>query len=337
MPYKRGSTWYIVVNGVRRSSGTTDRKKAADLEHKLNSEAWEKRHFGIRFSTWDEACLDWFKTRGLKLRPITVKHQSYVAEYWQQHLSRKPLRSISADFIRTVLLQREGVDEKKETPGNATANLYAQFVRKIMLHAGMRLDGFYPFPASKGREQWLSVDQWHEIADVMSPDVRHIATFSLATGLRKSNVIGLQWEWIKGESLLIPSAYAKTKVAYGIPLNRTAMGVLQERRANPVVHARNVFTFNGREVVPKTLHERWKRALEAAGAEDMTYHGLRHTYASWMVQAGVPFEIVARLGQWKLPGTVHRYSHFDVESLRAWAEKFDEVAQKDTHTAKIAS
>jgi integrase len=324
MSYKRGNTWYITVSGVRRSAGTTDRKKAIALEHKLNAEAWERRHYGIRFSTWDEACLDWFKKKGASLRPITLKKQSYIAQYWQKQLSGKALRSITTELVTNLLLERPGVNPNQETPENATANNYACFVSKVMRHAGISL-AFYSFPVSSGREQWLSVEQWLDIESVMSDEVRHIATFSLATGLRKSNVTGLKWEWIKGESLLIPSAMTKTKVAYGIPLNKTAMGILQERRASPVVHTQNVFTLGGKEVLELALHRAWKRALDEAGVEDMTYHGLRHTYASWMVQAGVPFEIVARLGQWKLGGMVHRYAHFDSESLRSWCLKFDTI------------
>jgi integrase len=326
MPYKRGKYQYIIVAGTRLSSGTTDRKKAAALEHRLNDEAWERKHFGIRFSTWDEACLDWFKTKGASLRPSTLEHQSFVAKYWQKHLSGKSLRIITAESVRKVLLTRDGVDEKRETPGNATANVYAQFVRKIMLHAGMKLSGFRPFPASKGREQWLTVEDWRKLEAVMDEDLRHIVTFSLATGLRKANVMDLQWDWIKCESLLIPSAYTKTKVPYGIPLNKTAMGIIQARRSSPIVHARSVFLLGAEEVTKVRLHRAWKRALKTAGLEDMTYHGLRHTYASWMVEADVPFEVVARLGQWKLPGMIHKYVHFNVGGgLRQWALKFDQI------------
>jgi integrase len=328
---KRGKYWYITVAGVRKSSGTSERSKAAELEKKLNAEAWERKHLGVRFATWDEACLDWFQKKKT-LR--SIKTQTYWEEYWSQYLTGKSLISITGDYVRGILLKRPGVTTDVATKQNATANQYAGFVGKIMKHGGVSFK-FDSFPEAGGRDEWLTVDQWNSL--VMPTEFRPLASFSLATGLRKSNVLGLQWNWLKGDALQIPAEFAKTKRPYGVPLNKTAMTIIQERLQAPAIHVRNVFTIEGEVPYPVKLHRLWKRVLVASGVPDMPYHALRHTHASWMVQGGVPFEIVARLCQWKLPGMIHRYAHFDVEALRPWAEKFDEILRSKSaqsqHTA----
>lgn len=321
MPYQRTGSkkWQIVVNGVRQSSGTADYARAKALEHKLNHEAWDARRLGIRFRTWDEACLDWFK-RKAAMKSLRV-YADY-AKFWQPHFSGRLLKNITGELARQILIDQGRVNVELAVPANTTANHKLGFVGKIIRNARMVYEVDY-FPAPKGRDEWLTVEQWKSLR--MDDDLRHLATFSLATGLREANVIGLPWEWVKGDYLLVPAEFAKTARPYGIPLNKTALSIIQERRQSPVIHAGNVFALQGRPTYPVAIGRAWGAALRDSGVPHMTYHGLRHTYASWMVQAGVPFEIVARLGQWKQRGMVHRYTHFDVESLRPWADRFDDI------------
>jgi integrase len=317
MPYKRkGSTnWQITVNGTRQSSGTTDRQRAATLEHKLNHEAWDAKRLGIKFRTWDEADLSFLE------RKQAIKSAHIYAQYskfWEPHFTGKRLKGITCDLAREIL---KGKPEP--CPSNTTANLKMAYVGKVLRHAGAPWEPQY-YPEPKGREEWLTVASWKSLD--MSTDLRQVATFSLSTGLREANVIGLQWEWIKGSSLRVPSQFTKTARPYGIPLNKTALGIIEERRQSGVVALGGVFTLKGRSIYTMQLLRAWRAVLEAAGVPYMPYHGLRHTYASWMMQAGVPFEVIARLGCWSAGASVaHRYMHFDVESLRPWAERFDTI------------
>ncbi|WP_215852633.1 tyrosine-type recombinase/integrase [Acidithiobacillus ferrooxidans] len=41
----------------------------------------------------------------------------------------------------------------------------------------------------------------------------------------------------------------------------------------------------------------------------MTWHGLRHTWASWHVQAGTPLAVLKGLGGWASLEMVQRYAH----------------------------
>lgn len=316
MPYKRkGSTnWQITVNGTRQSSGTADFQRAKTLEHKLNHEAWDAQRLGIKFRTWDEADLSFLERKqGLKSAPNYAQY----SKFWGAHFSGRRIKTIDCDVAREIL---KGTPEP--CPQNSTKNLKLAYVGKVLRHAGCLWEPQY-YPEPKGRDVWLTLAQWRALQ--MPDDLRQVATFSLSTGLRYANASGLQWEWVKGDSLLIPGEFTKTGRAYGIPLNKTALAIVEGRRQKGVVSLGRVFTLQGKEIYPMLLNRAWRAAFENTGVPYMVYHGLRHTYASWMVQSGVPFEIVARLGCWSLPGMVNRYSHFDVESLRQWAERFDTI------------
>ncbi|MCZ7563100.1 MAG: tyrosine-type recombinase/integrase [Burkholderiales bacterium] len=59
----------------------------------------------------------------------------------------------------------------------------------------------------------------------------------------------------------------------------------------------------------------WKRALRKAGIEGFRWHDLRHTWASWHVQAGTPIHERKEPGGWESVEMVRRYAHLAPEHL----------------------
>lgn len=67
----------------------------------------------------------------------------------------------------------------------------------------------------------------------------------------------------------------------------------------------------------RTAQSRWRAALKKIGRTDCTFHTLRHSAASAMVNAGVElFTVGAVLGH-KAPASTKRYSHFANQTLAA--------------------
>lgn len=319
MPYKRSDSkyWWITIAGVRQSSGTDDYKRAKFLEDRGNAEAWERRHRNVApEKTWDEACLQWFEeNKGLK----SISEQAYTAKWWKPHLTGLYLSEITKEKIHAIMTAEKS-PSVLASPRNSTINRLVVFVAKIIRHAGGSVPRFVRYPEPKGRDRWLTPKEWADIVEVMPADLRHMATFSLATGLRQANVIGLRWEWVRENSLIIPAEHTKTGDVYGIPLNRIALGVLEERRKESVRSLELAFLLGGKPAYKVALHRAWNRAVRASRVPKITYHGLRHTFASWLIQAGVPWEITARLGCWKAGGMVNRYTHLSVDHLRPYSE-----------------
>ncbi len=83
----------------------------------------------------------------------------------------------------------------------------------------------------KNRIRWLTVEEANRLLKELPPHLKDMAAFTLATGLRASNVLELQWsdvDLIKHHAWIHPDQ-AKTKKAIPVPLNSIANGRLHSR------------------------------------------------------------------------------------------------------------
>ncbi|MGH8594169.1 MAG: tyrosine-type recombinase/integrase [Gammaproteobacteria bacterium] len=98
------------------------------------------------------------------------------------------------------------------------------------------------------------------------------------------------------------------------------MGLDNRLRINN--HGKHVFTYRGNRL-KGVDNKTWKRACRRAGIEDFRWHDLRHTYASWHVQAGTSLPILMELGGWSCYEMVLRYAHLASDHLYHAADKID--------------
>jgi len=52
---------------------------------------------------------------------------------------------------------------------------------------------------------------------------------------------------------------------------------------------------------------------------------LRHTWASWLTQKGVPLNVIQEMGAWESTEMVKRYTHLAPEQFRKHAMVVDEL------------
>jgi len=90
-----------------------------------------------------------------------------------------------------------------------------------------------------------------------------------------------------------------------IPLNATAQAVLQVQQGK---HPERVFTYRGAPLQRANCRA-WRKALTRAGIDNFRFHDLRHTWASWHVQAGTSLYLLQKLGGWESLEMVQRYAH----------------------------
>ncbi|WP_370660846.1 tyrosine-type recombinase/integrase [Massilia aurea] len=53
----------------------------------------------------------------------------------------------------------------------------------------------------------------------------------------------------------------------------------------------------------------WRNALKRAGIAEFRWHGLRHTWASSLIQNGTPLYDLQEMRGWKSVAMVRRYAH----------------------------
>ncbi|WP_414040733.1 tyrosine-type recombinase/integrase [Acidithiobacillus sp. M4-SHS-6] len=89
-------------------------------------------------------------------------------------------------------------------------------------------------------------------------------------------------------------------------------------------HPERVFTYR-RKPVRQTNTRAWTKALEKANIRNFRWHDLRHTWASWHVQAGTPLERLQEMGGWESIEMVRRYAHLAPEHLAGDSAKIDSL------------
>ena len=126
----------------------------------------------------------------------------------------------------------------------------------------------------------------------LPPHLARMALFTINTGLRDSNVCGLQWEWeVKvpevGRSVfVIPPEAFKTKRAHVVILNDVAWSIIKSQRGK---HPIWVFPYRGRRI-GKMNNNGWQQARHEAGLPLVRVHDLRHSFACRLRAAGVSAE-----------------------------------------------
>ena len=83
----------------------------------------------------------------------------------------------------------------------------------------------------------------------------------------------------------------------------------------------------------------WRNALKRAGIEDFRFHDLRHTWASWLIQSGVPLSVLQEMGGWESIYMARRYAHLAPNHLSEHAKKIDAILGEDvpnlSHSEKM--
>ena len=79
---------------------------------------------------------------------------------------------------------------------------------------------------------------------------------------------------------------------------------------------------DGRPLRPSDVSHAFTRAARAAGLPSIGVHGLRHTYATLSIRAGVPPHIISRrLGHANVGSTMTVYAHAFPSDDREAAER----------------
>ena len=65
--------------------------------------------------------------------------------------------------------------------------------------------------------------------------------------------------------------------------------------------------------------------MDKEGIVDFRWHDLRHTWASWLIQAGVPLAALQEMGGWESVEMVRRYTHLSAQHLQNYAALLDKM------------
>ena len=295
--YRRQTVWWVrfttpAGQRVRRSTGTGDRRRAQELHDRLKAELWKVQKLGERpRRPWEEAVVRWINEKAHK---ATLDTDRMHLRWLDPYLRGQELTSINRDVIDQLIDAR-----RSEGVSNATVNRLLEVLRAVLRKAEREWEWIERapvvrlLPEPRRRVRWLTRAEAEKLLAQLPEHLAAMARFSLATGLREANVIGLEWSQVdlKRRVAWIHADQAKARKPIAVPLNAEAMPVL---RAELEKHPRWVFVFKGKRVTKANNHA-WRKALKRAGIENFRWHDLRH-YLPSLTMSGGGGETVERPG-----------------------------------------
>ncbi|MCE9553247.1 MAG: site-specific integrase [Planctomycetes bacterium] len=198
-------------------------------------------------------------------------------------------------------------------------------------------------PLNNNRLRWLTDDEERRLLAEceQTTHLKNLVTFLLDTGARLSEATHLTWGHLdlnRKPRGIVRFMETKSGKPRSVPLaSRTQVMLTKLWEIRPEGQSR-VFLVrlpgcSARKTKPqaKPFHHPyggWYAALERSGLTDVVIHDLRHTFASRLVQKGVPLLAVSKLlGHSSLTMTM-RYAHLAPDNLDDAIDRLDDPPPK---------
>lgn len=319
--YKRkdSDVWWADISHphlprIRRSTGQTDRVAAQRVHDEFKAELWSRPV--ITGHAWSEAVMLWV---GDKERSTS---ELLSLKKFGKRFKDRALSEVTRESVHNAL-------SFAKTPG--TYNRYRGMINAILNRAKeegwlTKLPDLAVKPSGKAKPRtWLTPAQWERLYAELPAHMKPMAQFAIETGLRQANVLQLRWAqvdlgrrlvWIEGED-------TKAGKAIPIPLSSGAVHVLESQQGR---HPEFVFTYRERPIkeIKTAFISACVRADVGAYVDGryrgFTWHGFRHTWATWHVQNGTPLNVLQNLGGWSDLRMVMNYAHHTAGYLASFAD-----------------
>jgi len=193
----------------------------------------------------------------------------------------------------------------------------------------------------EGRIRWITKAEAASLLEAAANERRapHLVDFvrlGLHTGMRKGEMLGLEWSRVDlTEGLVyLGREHQKNGKLGSVPLNGEARQAILARATYRTKYCPDspwVFCNKDGGRIQNVKHG-FATACGRAGLKNFRPHDLRHTCAAWLVQAGVSIREVAELLRHSDIRITMRYAHLAPEQVRAAVERLEPITSHSGHT-----
>ena len=305
------------------------KRKAKELEQKLSSDFVEREVRGIPHEPEKQreysvsGLLDWYldldEVKGLRSYKDTVGRTRPLKEYFGDRKAHK----IELADVRAYRKWRKGQKAKRNesicstSVANATVNREVARLRRCF-NLAMQEKILIENPCwglkdleEKERERICSHEEFESLRSKLNTEARDILTVAYYTGMRISEITGLDWSRVDLKKGLIHlrKEDTKTKVSRLVPfLHKDVWEVFERRGGNPRKIRGRVFSIKG-------IRSPFQTACRKLGIKDLRVHDLRHTAATNMRKSGHATSVVMKICGWKSVQMFMRYDRVADEDI----------------------
>lgn len=177
--------------------------------------------------------------------------------------------------------------------------------------------GIQLFELNNKRERYLTAGEAQRLKESIqlseNTQLPYIVSLLLLTGCRKRELLDACWEHFDLERCLWRIPISKTGKARHVPLSEAALQVLQQLPRFDHCH---YLVPNPKTQKPyQNIFRSWDTARNRAGMPELRIHDLRHSFASFLINAGRSlYEVQNILGHTQIV-TTQRYAHLSKTTL----------------------
>ncbi|WP_257349076.1 tyrosine-type recombinase/integrase [Pseudalkalibacillus decolorationis] len=377
---KRGSNSWRLTYSMGYDQNGKRIKKQKTIKAKNKTEANKKL---AEFVTEIEA--------GQYIDPSKIKLADFVEEwrekYAKKHLSAKTLETYGYPLKNYILptfgharigdvkpihiinyldsLEQDGIRKDNKPGGLSSSSIYYHYrvLRDIFSRAyDWKLIKSNPVESVKrpkvtqNKTEVYTDDEVREVFEKLQNEPisnRIMITLAITAGLRRGELLGLQWEDINFEDRTIQVNHSlqytkedgyklkkpkNNKVRVVIPPNF----VLEELRqfhhmkkkerlqAAELWEGGSYFfvfsTWHGKPYYPTVPGTWWRRFINRTGLKYIRFHDLRHTAATLLINQGVHAKVISeRLGHADIKTTMNIYGHYVRQADEEAADKLNQL------------
>ena len=326
---KKGEKRYKAL--IRMSGHPTE---CATFKRKTDAERWikktetaimEGKYFkssAVKKLTFGDM-VDRYVKDELPKKPKSVQKQTMQLNWWKDKLGKYLLTSVKPSMIaecRDELLNGKTYRDTKRSP--STVNRYIAALSHVYSKAAGEWEWLDYSPVKKvdkmeepkGRVRWLDDDErarlLKECEKSKNKHLFAIVVLALSTGMRKGEILNLNWKQVdlKRERIILKDTDTKTKKYRNVPLKDIALNLIKQMSKSKRLDSNLLFAGN-HHVKPICIREAWRYALKRAKIEDFRFHDTRHSCASYLIMNGASLAEAAEILGHSSIQTSKRYIH----------------------------
>lgn len=226
-------------------------------------------------------------------------------------------------LIETLDIEKLKAQKLREGLSKARVNRYLALLKKMF---NLAIDWGYAKenPVRRVRlfsekdnlkERILADAEEKRLLEASAAHLRPIILVALQTGMRRGEILALQWHQVELDRRIIRVEHTKSGQNRIIPINELLMTELKKlKRAD----GKSRFVFlnpkSGKPMVD--VKTGFKAATRRAEIRGLRFHDLRHTFASRLIEAGFDLITVKDLLGHQSVVTTQRYTHSNAEQKK---------------------
>jgi integrase len=342
-----------VITREWTSRGPTGRRvKHVAFGYDVTISGTRERRFSAEYQSENdalEAMLKRQRDAEAGIAPAVARTLRELADEYLRYKEDRGKRSLKEDrrILSKLLVPTFGADlQVKKLTGAAIAQYERQRAGKVsaftvsneltvlrhMLRLGRRWGYLDQVPdvelpkKPEGRRRFLDEAELGKLLEACqksrNPYLGSIVTVAVHTGMRKAEILGLEWERVDLGSARLTLYKTKSGKPRGVPMNRAVYDTLitlepdADRRQGPMFKRRN-------EAAWGQIRTAFTTALTKAGITGFRFHDLRHTFASHFVTRGGSLKALQEILGHSDYKMTQRYSHLSPAHLLADVQRLD--------------